>query len=135
MADFLLEIGTDEIPARMLTSATEELARRITELLKREFIGVSNIESFSTPRRIAFRSWVAEKQPDSGGTELGPALSVAFKDGKPTKAAEGFAKKYSLTVNDLKITEEGEKRVYVEVHSPGRPTKEILAEQLPKEIA
>ncbi len=66
MVDFLLEIGTDEIPARMITPATEELSRRFRELVDRERLGSSvEIESFSTPRRIAVLArGLASSQPD-----------------------------------------------------------------------
>ena len=89
MPDFLLEIGTEEIPARMMDSARDELARRAKDLLSRERLAdVPEIESFSTPRRITVLARnVAASQPDVTEQLTGPSLKVAFKDGSPTPAA------------------------------------------------
>src|ERR1700678_2074179 len=108
MPDFLLEIGTEEIPARMIDGAREELKRRVSDLLQRERLrnGDSNLESYSTPRRLAvLASAVAPAQPDVSEQVTGPSLKVAYKDGKPTAAAEAFARKIGVPVDALeKIT-------------------------------
>src|SRR6266702_4164600 len=103
MADFLLEIGTDEIPARMLTSATEELRRRLAELVARENLATSaEFISFSTPRRIAVVArGLSMSQPDVDEVVIGPATKIAYKDGKPTPAAEAFARKSGISVEQL----------------------------------
>src|SRR5215831_17348354 len=103
MPDFLLEIGTEEIPARMIDGAREELARRVGELLQRERLaeGVA-VQAYSTPRRLAvLASGVAPAQPDVSEQVTGPSLKVAYKDGKPTPAAQAFAKKVSVAVESL----------------------------------
>ena len=88
MSDFLLEIGTEEIPARMIDSARDELAKRVGELLQRERLGNTGIAAYSTPRRLAvLASGVAEAQPDINEQVTGPSLKVAYKDGAPTPAA------------------------------------------------
>src|SRR5689334_935891 len=138
MADFLLEIGTDEIPARMLTSATEELARRLRELIARERLAtISEIESFSTPRRIAVLArGLATSQSDTEEQVTGPSISIAFKDGKPAPAAEAFARKHGITVDQIeKINTPKGEYISAKVKNRGRTATEILAEQLPKEIA
>jgi glycyl-tRNA synthetase beta chain len=105
MADFLLEIGLEEIPARMMDGAREELARRVGELLTRESLRSGNseaIESFATPRRLAvIVKGVSAAQADVKEEVTGPAVKVAFKDGMPTAAAEAFAKKVGVAVEKL----------------------------------
>ena len=138
MADFLLEIGTEEIPARMIGSARDELARRTHDLLARESLGDSPaIESFSTPRRIAVLARnVASQQPDVEEQLTGPSLKVAYKDGAPTQAADAFARKAGVAVSALeKITTPKGEYLAATVQKKGRTASEILAESLPKEIA
>ena len=103
MPDFLLEIGTEEIPARMIDSATEELARRTKDLLSRERLAEGPaVESFSTPRRITVLARnVAAQQPDVEEQLTGPSLKVAYKGDAPTPAAEAFARKAGVPVASL----------------------------------
>ncbi len=138
MPDFLLEIGTEEIPARMIDSARDELARRIGELLQRERLSdAPTLESFSTPRRLAVvASGVSNAQPDVREQVTGPSLKVAYKDGAPTPAAEAFARKVNVPVASLeKVTTPKGEYLAATVEKKGRPASEILAEALPKEIA
>jgi len=138
MSDFLLEIGTEEIPARMIDSARDELSRRTKDLLTRERLAESPaIESFSTPRRIAVLARnVATRQPDVQEQLTGPSLKVAFKDGAPTAAAEAFARKAGVPVGALeKISNPKGEYLAATVQKKGRAAGEILAESLPKEIA
>ena len=137
MSDFLLEIGTEEIPARMIDSARDELAKRVAELLQRERLGTTGIEAYSTPRRLAvLASGVASAQPDVTEQVTGPSLKVAYKDGAPTPAAEAFARKLNLSVSALdKITTPKGEYLAATVQKTGRPAADILAEALPKEIA
>jgi glycyl-tRNA synthetase beta chain len=138
MSDFLLEIGTEEIPARMIDSARDELSRRTKDLLTRERLADSPaIESFSTPRRVAVLARnVAAQQPDVQEQLTGPSLKVAFKDGVPTPAAEAFSKKAGVSVAALeKISNAKGEYLAATVQKKGRPAGEILAESLPKEIA
>ncbi len=138
MPDFLLEIGTEEIPARMIDGAREELARRVGDLLQRERLADSPaVQSYSTPRRLAvLASGIAPAQPDLREKLTGPSLKVAYKDGAPTPAAEAFARKASIPVDALeKITTPKGEYLAATVLKKGRPAAEILAESLPKEIA
>ena len=94
MTDFLLEIGLDEIPARMIAGAETELGRRVNDLLTRERLLVpgSKLTTYSTPRRLAVLvEGVLTSQANSQEQLTGPSWKVAFKDGAPTKAAEAFA--------------------------------------------
>ncbi|MCL5263579.1 MAG: glycine--tRNA ligase subunit beta, partial [Acidobacteria bacterium] len=86
MADFLFEVGLEEIPARMIAAAEDELARRVFELLTREQLlePGQEAQSYSTPRRLAVLvSGVREAQADMEEHLTGPAWNIAFKDGEP----------------------------------------------------
>jgi glycyl-tRNA synthetase beta chain len=138
MADFLLEIGTEEIPARMIDSARDELTRRTGDLLARERLAeFPAVESFSTPRRLAVLARnISPQQPDVQEQLTGPSLKVAYKDGTPTQAAEAFARKAGVPVTSLeKITTPKGEYLAANVLRKGRSASEILAELLPKEIA
>ncbi len=138
MSDFLLEIGTEEIPARMIDAARDELARRIGDLLQRERLTERpNLQAFSTPRRLAvLAAGVSAAQPDLREQVTGPSLKVAYKDGAPTPAAEAFARKLNIPLGALeKITTPKGEYLAATIRKKGRPATEILAESLPKEIA
>ena len=138
MADFLLEIGLEEIPARMIDGASEELAKRVGELAVRErLVPDAKIESFATPRRLAvIVRGMAESQPDVTEQITGPAVKVAYKDGKPTPAAEAFAKKAGIAVEKLTtVTNPKGEYLAAAVTNKGRAAAEVLSETLPKEIA
>jgi glycyl-tRNA synthetase beta chain len=136
--DFLLEIGTEEIPARMIDGAEAELAKRVGELLVRDRLTAkADLETFSTPRRIAVLvRGLAESQPDLDEQVTGPATKIAFKDGQPTPAAHAFAKKVGVEVEKLEkvATPKGE-YLSAKVTNKGRKASEVLGEALPKEIA
>ena len=139
MAEFLFEIGLEEIPARMIAAAQAELQRRIVAMLRRENLLSAEDEaiSFSTPRRLAVLVQdVSDKQKDSYAKVLGPAVKIAYKDGVPTPAAEAFARKNGISVADLK-TETTPKGDYLlaETEQKGRPAAEVIAAELPKELA
>src|SRR5271166_3892259 len=142
MPDFLLEIGTEEIPARMIDGAREELKNRVLLLLERESLigrltSPPPTEAYSTPRRIAVLVRdVSDKQADDTSKILGPSVKVAFKDGVATAAAEAFARKVGVDVNSLEQEDTSKGRyVVAQKNKPGRTASDILAESLPKEIA
>ena len=138
MPDFLLEIGTEEIPARMIDVAREELAQRVGALLKREHLSdAPDAQAYSTPRRLAVVvPGILPSQPDVTEQLTGPSLKVAYKDGAPTPAADAFARKAGVPVGKLeKITTPKGEYLAATVQKKGRAASEILAESLPKEIA
>src|SRR5690348_3875874 len=108
MSDFLLELGLEEVPARMIAGAEAELGRRVHELLTRERLldPAAKVTTYSTPRRLAVLvEGVLAAQADTEEQLLGPSWKIAFKEDKPTPAAEAFAKKAGIAVSDLqKIT-------------------------------
>ena len=138
MPDFLLEIGCEEIPARMIDGAREELARRVGDLLRSRAAGGSPaLEPYSTPRRIAVVArGVAAAQSDVEEQVMGPAVKVAYKDGQPTPAAHAFAKKVGLDLSQIErvSTPKGE-YLSARIAKKGRGAAEILGEALPKEIS
>jgi glycyl-tRNA synthetase beta chain len=138
MPDFLLEIGTEEIPARMIAGAQAELARRIGELLSRERLASSeSVTGLDTPRRLAVMAReIGAAQPDVTEQLTGPAASVAFKDGQPTPAAQAFAKKAGIEISKVeRVTTPKGEYLSAKVTKRGRPAAEILSESLPKEIS
>jgi glycyl-tRNA synthetase beta chain len=138
MSDLLFEIGVEEIPARMIDDARDELARRATDLLTRERLAQNpQVQGFSTPRRLAILvTGVSAQQPDIHEQLTGPSLKIAYKDGAPTPAAEAFARKAGAAVDALeKITTPKGEYLAATVQKKGRSASEILAESLPKEIA
>jgi glycyl-tRNA synthetase beta chain len=137
MPDFLLEIGCEEIPARMIDAASQELRERVAALLVRERLGGGAITTFETPRRLAIlASGIASAQEDVTEQVTGPSAQVAYKDGQPTPAAHAFAKKAGVDISQLETvsTPKGEYLI-AKVTRKGRSAAEILADSLPKEIA
>ena len=138
MSDFLLELGLDEIPARMIAGAEAELGKRVHDLLARERVlgGEAKITTYSTPRRLAVLvEGVLDRQADTEEKLTGPSWKAAFKDGAPTPAAEAFAKKAGVAVDALeKVTNAKGEYAGATVKRPGRATSELLAAELPKEV-
>ncbi|MDP9160171.1 MAG: glycine--tRNA ligase subunit beta [Acidobacteriota bacterium] len=137
MPEFLLEIGCEEIPARMIGAASQELSERVRKLLDREhLLNGGALTSFDTPRRLAvLASSISAGQPDVTEQVTGPSASIAFKDGSPTPAATAFAKKVGSDVAKLTRvqTAKGE-YLSASVTKKGRTAQQILFESLPKEI-
>ena len=138
MADFLLEIGLEEIPARMIAEAEAELGRRVRDLLKRERLLAPEaaVKTYSSPRRLAVLvGGVPGAQADTEEKLTGPSWKVAFKDGAPTPAAQAFAKKAGVEIAALEKVEtpKGE-YVGATVKRKGRMAAELLASELPKEV-
>jgi glycyl-tRNA synthetase beta chain len=137
MPDFLLEIGCEEIPARMIDAASRDLRERIAALLSRERLSADQIVGFESPRRLAVMALeMSGSQPDVTEQVNGPSVSVAYKDGQPTPAAHAFAKKAGVDVAQLEsvTTPKGE-YLAAKITKKGRSASEVLAENLPKELA
>ena len=141
MAEFLLEIGLDEIPARMLAGPEAELGRRVKELLTREQLltSLGTVITYSTPRRLAVHiEGVALSQPDSQEQLLGPSWKVGFPngaEGEPGPAAIAFARKAGVQPSALvKIANAKGEYLGASIERKGRDTAELLAAELPKEV-
>ncbi|MEP6471017.1 MAG: glycine--tRNA ligase subunit beta [Acidobacteriota bacterium] len=135
--DFLLEILTEEIPAATLAGAREDLARGITEALAEANLRPEAVQSFATPRRlIVWAKEVPERQADREDEVLGPPAAVAFDaEGKPTRAAEGFARAQKAEVSALSVVDSPRGRtVAVRRTVTGRPAIDVLAEIVPRVV-
>jgi glycyl-tRNA synthetase beta chain len=138
MARLLVELRTEEIPANALPAARDQLEAGFVSGLEAAGYEDAEVAVCSTARRLAVMvDHLAERQPDRSELVTGPPTSVAYgKDGTPTKAAEGFARKVGLAVDDLDVvsTTKGE-YVAATVRTAGRPTAEIVAELIPSVVA
>ncbi len=134
MANLLVEIGTEEIPASFVAGALQALPSLVTEMLGAQRLGGGEVRVWGTPRRIAFAVLGLEgRQPDREEEVTGPPASAAIgPDGKPTKAAEGFARKMGVGPDQLRIVQTA-KGPYVAAtrREPGRGARAVLAEELP----
>lgn len=130
-ADLLIEIGCEELPPRALDELREALFASVCDGLQRERIAFdrASSSSYSSPRRLAMLlRAVAFRQPHQDQERRGPALAAAFgPDGRPTPAAEGFARSVGLPVSDLerRETEQGA-WLFAQVHLPGEPLGKVL---------
>ncbi|MCC6368900.1 MAG: glycine--tRNA ligase subunit beta [Bryobacterales bacterium] len=131
-APLLIEIGVEEIPDWMIAPAVEQFRDMLGKLLTEHRLGGTPRVADATPRRIfAIFDDVLEQQPDAEELVLGPAKAAAFKDGKPTGAAMGFARKNGVDVGQLHIetTAKGE-YVAVRKRIEGQAAKWVLGEQI-----
>jgi glycyl-tRNA synthetase beta chain len=136
--ELFLEIGTEEIPAGFIPRAMAEMEAMITRELTNARLAYGEVKTMATPRRLALvvRD-IPAMQPDAEITATGPSKKAAYDaEGKPTKAAEGFARGQGVDVSELGsvVTEKGE-YLAVTKQVVGRPTHELLAEILPELIA
>ena len=131
--DLLFEIGTEELPARFIDPALKALKDLAAEEFQRLGLAFEGVKTLGTPRRLTlFVSALTESQPDKVEEVLGPPKKVAFdEEGRPTKAAEGFAKKQGVPVEALQIKETGRgEYVFVEKRIPGQKTLALLPQAL-----
>ena len=139
VAELLLEIGTEEIPAGYLKKGLEELRRRTKVCLKENRIDLAGgLYTYGTPRRLVLiGKAISTTQEDLVQEITGPPKSVAYdSEGKPTRAALGFAEKQGVDIEEIRCIEtpKGE-YLYVKRQIPAKRTTEILAEALPQLIA
>lgn len=132
-ADLLVEIGTEELPPKSLLLLANTLADELAARLEASGVDSGPCHVYATPRRLAVHlEAVALVQPDRRIERRGPAVVAAFDDeGKPTRAAEGFARSVGLRVEDLERLETDKGAwlcAYME--EPGRATSELLPEIL-----
>jgi glycyl-tRNA synthetase beta chain len=134
MPAFLLEVGTEELPAGFLSDAIVQWKSRIPESLKTHNLPNAAVEVYGTPRRLAVLiTGLPSQQADREEEIKGPPAQAAFKDGQPTKAAIGFASKQGVDISALEIrpTDKGD-FVFVNKQIPGRPIADILTELVPQ---
>ena len=122
MPELLLELLSEEIPARMQAKAADDLKRLVCEGLKKAGLEFESAEAFVTPRRLALVvDGLPEKQPDVTEEKRGPRV------GSPEKAVRGFLKSVGMTLDEVerRKTEKGE-FYFAVISEPGNDTKEIL---------
>jgi glycyl-tRNA synthetase beta chain len=135
--DLFLEIGCEEIPAGFVPKAMADMEQLMKRELESARLAFGEILTMGTPRRLVLAvKGLSDRQPDAELTAMGPAKNVAFDaDGKPTKAAQGFARGQGVDVSQLELvmTEKGE-YVAARKSEKGRDTSELLTEILPRLI-
>jgi len=140
MPDLLLELGTEELPARFLDKAIPALAKLVEQGLKEAALPAREIKSAGTPRRLAaWAGGVPERQPDRTEEKSGPSKEAAFKDGVPSKPAIKFAESMGLDVSQLTvraIEKKGKSRDYLWASRTieGRDAISVLSELIPEWI-
>ena len=136
--EYLLEVRSEEIPARMLEPGVRELATRVFEELMARGIGPREVETGYTPRRLVMiLSGLPEREADREEQVMGPPVRAAFAaDGAPTPALLGFAKRTGLEPDQLARvkTDKGEYLAATKKIA-GRPTADVLAEIVPRVLA
>lgn len=137
MRNLLLEIGTEEIPARFIPPSLKQLKELTQDKLKERRIDFNSVEVYGTPRRLVLMiKGLVEQQKDLVLEVRGPSVKAAFdQEGNPTKAALGFAKGQGVQPNELtvKATESGE-YIFATKKAIGGKTSDVLPELLPEII-
>jgi glycyl-tRNA synthetase beta chain len=135
MSDFLLEVGTEDLPAGFISDAIRQWEQMIPASLAAEAL-TSAVKIYATPRRLsAIITNLPDRQIDRVEEIKGPPAAAAYKDGVPTPAAIGFAKKQGVDVASLELrpTDKGE-FIFITKTIAGRDTREILTELIPQWI-
>lgn len=133
----LLELGAEELPPTALDALSDAFAAGVEKGLQEADIPFEGVTAYATPRRLAVQvKNLADKQPDREVERRGPALAAAFKEGAPTKAAEGFARSCGVSVDEL-IHLETDKGTWLgfREHQPGESVQALLPDILRKAIS
>jgi glycyl-tRNA synthetase beta chain len=136
MSNFLLEVGTEDLPAGFVSDAIRQWETMIPASLAAEALTHEQVQVYATPRRLSvIITNLPDRQVDREEEIKGPPIAAAYKDGQPTSAAVGFAKKQGVDVSSLKLrmTDKGE-FIFLTKSIPGRDTREILTELIPQWI-
>ncbi|HCP21619.1 MAG TPA: glycine--tRNA ligase subunit beta, partial [Marinobacter hydrocarbonoclasticus] len=136
--DFLVELGTEELPPKALKPLSDAFTQGIVKGLEEAGVAFGEVESFAAPRRLAVRIRdLADAQPDKSVEKRGPAVKAAFDDsGNPTRALTGFATSLGITPDQLDTmeTDKGAWLVYRTVEK-GKPTVELMPDLVEKSLA
>ncbi len=135
--DLLLEIGTEEIPARFMQDTLHQMEEIASNLFQKNRIDIESIRTYGTPRRmVLFIEGVDEKQQDVEEKKKGPAKNAAFdENGEPTKAAFGFARSQGVEVEDLAVEEfQGGEYLFAVKKTAGGETFKLLPEIMKETI-
>ena len=137
--DLLIELGCEELPARLLNQQSSLLAEGLGKRLEAAGLieSAETVTTLATPRRLAVRfAGVLDRQPDRELERKGPAEKVAFDDnGQPTRAAEGFARSVGKSVEELERIENEQGRwLYARVLETGKSLAELLPDMLDETV-
>ncbi|WP_315270856.1 glycine--tRNA ligase subunit beta [uncultured Abiotrophia sp.] len=130
MAEFLLEIGMEEIPARFLLDLSQQLEKRVADFLAEERLAYESLSAYATPRRLAVQvHGLAERSQDVSTKSKGPSLKIAKDaEGNWTKAALGFIKGQGASQEDVIVESiKGEDYIFVNKHLPGQAADQVLS--------
>ena len=130
MAEFLLEIGMEEIPARFLLDLSQQLEKRVADFLAEERLAYESLSAYATPRRLAVLvHGLAERSQDVSTKAKGPSLKIAKDaEGNWTKAALGFIKGQGASQEDVIVESiKGEDYIFVNKHIPGQTADQVLS--------
>ena len=129
--DYLIEVGTEELPYKFILSAKKQLESAFQKLFKENQISFDNILFHATPRRLTvIVKNIAQKQEDIEKIIKGPKASIFYDEGnKPTNAALGFMKKNSITLDDVFVEND---YIRAKINIKGRLTSEIITENIEK---
>ncbi len=136
MSSFLLEVGTEDLPAGFVSDAVRQWESMIPASLAAEALTNDGVKIYGTPRRLAIViTNLPDRQIDRTEEIKGPPAAAAYKDGKPTPAAIGFAKKQGVELDsfELRPTDKGE-FIFIQKTIVGRDTRDILTELIPQWI-
>lgn len=137
--DFLLEIGTEEMPSAPLTNAVAQIGKLVAAGLDEAGLAHGGLRVISSPRRLAVLVQdVADATEERRETRRGPAARIAFDaEGHPTKAAEGFARKQGVSPDTLvrRTDKDGNEYVFAELYEPSRPAEPLLGALCEKTIS
>ncbi|CAM3090839.1 glycine--tRNA ligase subunit beta [Vibrio mytili] len=136
--EFLIELGTEELPPTQLRTLAEAFAANFEAELKSAELTHEGVKWFAAPRRLALKvAALAESQSDKVVEKRGPAVSAAFDaEGNPTKAAQGWARGCGITVDQAErmVTDKGEWLLFKQ-EVKGQPTSDIVVELAAKALA
>ena len=132
-ATFLLEIGTEELPAEFACQALDQLKSVVEKDLKDQRLHHADVQVTGTPRRLVVRvDALVDRQPDLSEERKGPPASQAFKDGVPTQAAIGFAKRCGVAPESLEVRDSPKGPcVFATVHTAGQASTDLLETMIP----
>jgi glycyl-tRNA synthetase beta chain len=136
--EYLLEVRSEEIPARMLEPGVKELSTRVFEELMSRGVSPREVETGYTPRRLLLiLTGLPEQEPDREEQVMGPPARAAFgADGAPTQALLGFAKRCGVEPDQLeRVTTDKGEYLAATKKTAGRPVREVLAEIVPRVLA
>ena len=131
MRNFLLEIGTEEMPPFEIEEIINQFSENFLKLLKDDGFQFDSYKLFSTPRRFAIIIYhLSEKGQDKFIERIGPPYDLAFKEGKPTPSLIGFAKSINVSVDELyKIEKNGKFYIAGKQLVKGKKLKELISEK------